>query len=128
MPTRLKLYTSFVPKKVSLDIYAKMLKEMADDHHPFSEVINLDVKRSLANRPELQPQLRNMLLIFSYYNSEIGYVQGMNYQGEHILKLTSEVNISYSLFEFILTNYYSGIFGEDFDGLKLKFYQFGRLL
>jgi hypothetical protein len=89
MPTRLKLYTSFVPKKVSLDIYAKMLKEMADDHHPFSEVINLDVKRSLASRPELQPQLRNMLLIFSYYNSEIGYVQGMNYQGEHILKLTS---------------------------------------
>lgn len=69
-----------------------------------------------------------MLLAFSYYNSSIGYVQGMNYQGEHILKLTTDKTASYAIFEYLLTQNYTGIFGEDFDGLKLKFYQFGRLL
>lgn len=51
MATRLRLYSSFVPKKLSPEIYNKMLKEMSGDHHPFSEVINLDVRRSLASRP-----------------------------------------------------------------------------
>lgn len=67
-------------------------------------------------------------MVFSYYNSEIGYVQGMNYQGEHIFKLTSKPNISYSILDYVLTHHYADIFGEDFDGLKLKMYQFGRLL
>lgn len=34
----------------------------------FLEVINLDVKRSLNSRPELQPMLKDILQVFAYYN------------------------------------------------------------
>lgn len=47
----------------------------------------MDVHRSLNWKSSLKPKLEELLNIFSYYNEKIGYLQGMNYLGEHLLKL-----------------------------------------
>lgn len=49
-PIRLQLYSNFIPKVIPLELYEKMVSEVGADHQ-FTEVINLDVRRSLNSRP-----------------------------------------------------------------------------
>src|SRR5690606_7387386 len=127
---RLRLYIHLVGVKPPL-LFIKMVEEMRtkSSKNEFAEVISLDVKRSLGKTPHLQPVVEKVLLMFSFYHFDVGYVQGMNYLGENIMKLTQgNQEQLYTLFEFVLLTYYSDIFGAKFDGLKLRIYQFSRLL
>jgi hypothetical protein len=69
-----------------------------------------------------------MLVVFSYYNEKIGYLQGMNYIGEGILKLNMTPHASYCMLEFMLRKFFSSLFSGNLDNLKVKLYQFMRLM
>lgn len=88
----------------------------------------MDVKRSLNNRPEQRDTLKDMLMAFSFYNQKIGYLQGMNYIGENILKLNMSPQSSYCMLEYLLRKHFSLLFSANLDNLKVKLYQFMRLL
>lgn len=84
---RPRLYQALIPQAYNEKLYHRMLEEIPEDF-ALRDQIEMDVKRSLNDRQELRGCLYNMLLAFSFYNDKIGYVQGMNYIGENILKLT----------------------------------------
>lgn len=65
---------------------------------------------------------------YAFYHPEVGYLQGMNYLCENILKLTDNVFDVYSIFEHLMNNQYYGMYIGAFEGLKLKIYQFMRIL
>lgn len=50
-----------------------------------------------------------MLQVFTYYNYRLGYVQGMNYLGEHLFKLNLEEETTYNILEYILVVFYTKI-------------------
>jgi hypothetical protein len=58
----------------------------------------MDVRRSISWKPELRETLRDILVVFSFYNEKIGYLQGMNYLGETILKLPISAESAYCIF------------------------------
>lgn len=60
------------------DIYQKMIESVPMDL-PDRDIIGLDVKRSLSWNPSLRDKLTNILVTFSFYHRETGYLQGMNY-------------------------------------------------
>jgi hypothetical protein len=69
-----------------------------------------------------------MLTVFAFYNEKIGYVQGMNYIGESVLKLSLPPQSSYCVLEYLLRTYFSSLFHGQLDNLKVKIYQFSRLM
>lgn len=69
-----------------------------------------------------------MLTVFSYYNDKIGYLQGMNYIGETILKLPQRPESAYCMLEYMLRRYFSTLFVGNLENLKLKVYQLTRLM
>jgi ecotropic viral integration site 5 protein len=69
-----------------------------------------------------------VLKAFSYYHPDNGYLQGMNYLCENILKLTDDTYTCYSIFENLMNNQYYHLYTGNFDGLKIKIYQFMRIL
>jgi hypothetical protein len=69
-----------------------------------------------------------MTRIASFYHPDHGYLQGMNYLCENILKLTDDSYICYFIFEHLMNNQYYGMYTSNFDGLKVKIYQFMRML
>lgn len=52
----------------------------------------------------------------------------MNYLCENILKLTNNTYEVYTIFEYIMNNQYYRLYLGTFEGLKLKMYQFMRIL
>lgn len=69
-----------------------------------------------------------VLNTFAFYHPEHGYLQGMNYLCENILKLTDDAFVVYFIFEHLMNNQYHALYSYHFHGLKLKIYQFMRLL
>lgn len=78
-------------------MYERMLKEVPDDYSQRDQ-IDMDVRRSMQWSAELRPHLRDLLLTFSFYNDRWGYVQGMNFLAEHLMKMRLPMNLTYSLF------------------------------
>lgn len=52
----------------------------------------------------------------------------MNYIGESVLKLNLSPQSSYCMFEYLLRKYFSSLFVGNLDNLKVKLYQFMRLM
>ena len=69
-----------------------------------------------------------VLKAFSYYHPDNGYLQGMNYLCQNILKMTDDTFTCYSIFENLMNNQYYHLYTGSFDGLKIKIYQFMRIL
>lgn len=69
-----------------------------------------------------------VLKVFSFYHPDHGYLQGMNYLCENILKMTDDAYTCYFIFEHLMNNQYHSMYTHNFNGLKLKIYQFMRLL
>ena len=86
---RIHIYNAYPPLIINRDVFSRMLKELPDfiEH---ADIINLDVKRSLSWDESLRNLLVSILSAFSFYNPNIGYLQGMNYLCENILKLTDD--------------------------------------
>jgi hypothetical protein len=69
-----------------------------------------------------------ILRSFAFYHPDNGYLQGMNYLCENILKLTDDSFLCYAIFEHLMNNQYYALYTGSFQGLKTKIYQFMRLL
>jgi hypothetical protein len=67
-------------------------------------------------------------MVFSFYNDKIGYLQGMNYIGETILKLPLPSESAYCMLEYMLRRYFSTLFIGNLENLRLKVYQLSRLM
>ncbi len=93
-----------------------------------SEIIWLDVNRSLNWNQELRITMTYILNLFTYYHAETGYLQGMNYLCEHLLKMTEDQYEVYSMFEHLMNHQYHRMYDHNFHGIKIRIYQFMRLL
>lgn len=69
-----------------------------------------------------------ILKCFAFYHPNVGYLQGMNYLCENILKLSDDKFTVYRIFEYIMNNPFYGMYNANFDGLRLKIYQFMRIV
>jgi len=69
-----------------------------------------------------------VLGVYAFYYSHAGYLQGMNYLCENILKMTTNTFEVYSIFESLVNHHYSNMYTGKFDGLKIKIYQMMRIL
>lgn len=124
---RLRLYLVVCHPPFSRTVYQRMVQEVpAVTEH--SEIIGLDARRSLGWEEKLRVQMVEVLTAFAYYHPDNGYLQGMNYLCENILKLTDDTYTCYAIFECLMNNQYYHLYTASFDGLKIKIYQFMRIL
>ncbi|EGR34789.1 rab-like gtpase activating protein, putative [Ichthyophthirius multifiliis] len=103
---------------------------MNQKHDSIEETINLDVNRSLhMHSDKINPnQLQSLLRVFAYYNADISYCQGMNYiAGFLYLNILDEAE-TYKAFETVMNSYFSLLLTDNFEYLKVVFYQIERLL
>ena len=95
---------------------------------PSSEVIDQDVNRSLKWAINLQPLLYEILVTYSVHHPETKYVQGMHYLCEHLLHISTEPWEVYGMMESLMKNHFLDIFTATFEILKLRIFQFSRVL
>ena len=112
--------------------YVHMKLEVAEQSvpSPVEEIITLDVNRSLHMHSEyLSPtMLHTLLRTFAYFNKAISYCQGMNYiAGYLFIRIRDEVE-AYSVSETMMRTHFNELFVNEFEVLKIKMYQFERLL
>lgn len=69
-----------------------------------------------------------VLGVYAFYHPHVGYLQGMNYLCENILKMTRNTYEVYSIFEFMMNQRYQNMYTGKFDGLKIKIYQMMKVL
>ena len=69
-----------------------------------------------------------VLGVYAFYHQDVGYLQGMNYLCENILKMTSNTFDVYSIFEHLMNYHYENMYTGKFDGLKIKIYQMMRII
>ena len=69
-----------------------------------------------------------ILKIYAFYNPEVGYLQGMNYLCENILKLTENTFHAYQIFEYLMNHQFQGLYTYNFDQLRAKIYQATRIM
>lgn len=94
------------------------------------EIIVLDVNRSLHNHTETLSQqlLRYLLRAYAYYHPEIGYCQGMNYIAGYLYIKSKDEEVAFRMFNYLMEKRFKELFANQFEVLKLKLYQFQRLL
>jgi hypothetical protein len=94
------------------------------------EIISLDVNRSLHNHGEaLSPTvLHSLLRIYAYYHADISYCQGMNYIAGYLYIKTKDEEAAFRIFEYLMEQRFKELFANEFEVLKIKMYQFDRLL
>ena len=124
---RLRLYRLIAYSPFTREVYQRMVAEVPAETES-SEIIGLDARRSLGWEEALRKQLVEVLGSYAYYHPDVGYLQGINYLCENILKLTADSYTCYTIFEHLMNNQFSGLYTLHFHGLKVKIYQFMRLL
>lgn len=94
------------------------------------EVIALDVSRSYQNSTIVQSEaLKNILNVYAFYNTEVGYCQGMNYIAGTILYLFRSEEIALKIMVAVIEKFsMSELFGNELLKLKQFFYQLDRLI
>lgn len=94
------------------------------------EIIMLDVNRSLHVHSDYFPPglLNSMLKVYACHNQELLYCQGMNYLAGYLYIRLRDVNQAYEIFEDLMKHRFAELFAKEFHVLKIKMYQFDRLL
>lgn len=69
-----------------------------------------------------------VLGVYAFYHPDVGYLQGMNYLCENILKITTNTFQVYSIFEYLMNNRYENMYTGKFDGLRMKIFQMMKIL
>ena len=109
-----------------------MKEAVAENSVPsaIEEIITLDVNRSLHNHGEqLNPTvLHSLLRTYAYFHKQISYCQGMNYIAGYLYLKTRDEESAYRIFEYLMDVRFKELFANEFQVLKVKMYQFQRLL
>ncbi|EAR94523.2 TBC domain protein (macronuclear) [Tetrahymena thermophila SB210] len=112
--------------------YIDYKKEVAINAKPdqIEEIITLDVNRSLHLHQDRinSNQLQSLLRIFAYYNTDISYCQGMNYIAGFLYLIILNEAQTYKAFHTVMNTYFKQLLTDNFEQLKVVFYQLERLL
>lgn len=94
------------------------------------EVIALDVARSYQNSQIVQGDaLKNILNVYAFYNTGVGYCQGMNYIAGTIFYLFRNEETALKIMVALIEKYQmTELFENDLPKLKQFFYQLDRLI
>ena len=111
---RLKIYQEICSPPFTRKVYERMVAEVPDFTKQI-DLINLDTRRSLGWDEKLRVKMIEVLKTFSYYHPDHGYLQGMNYLCENILKLTDDTYICYFIFEHLMNNQYHDMYTGNFN-------------
>ncbi|KAM3131378.1 hypothetical protein pb186bvf_016560 [Paramecium bursaria] len=114
----------YIQMKVDVGINMDLKKSVIE------ETIQLDVLRSLhIHKQRISSSiLQSLLRIYSYFNQDVGYCQGMNYIAGYLYLTFNNESTTYIVFDKVMELYFKPIFMNDFQKLKCGFYQFDRLL
>lgn len=116
---------AYLKKKKNQGLYDKLLKQVKESEATKS--IDKDLSRTFPEHPEFNQKslsiLKNVLYVYSIYNTNIEYCQSLNYiVGILILHYKNEEDIFW-VFESILSDYLpSDLYSKDFNGLKVELY------
>ncbi|CAK73696.1 unnamed protein product (macronuclear) [Paramecium tetraurelia] len=90
----------------------------------------MDVQRSFQIHFDKVPssKLQSFLRTYAFHNKEVGYCQGMNYIVGYLYLTFEDEEVTYIAFDYIMNNYFSQYFENEFEMLKKVFYQYERLL
>ncbi|CAD8148498.1 unnamed protein product [Paramecium octaurelia] len=110
--------------------YALKKSEAQQEIQQYEEIIAMDVQRSLQLHFERVPssKLQSFLRTYAFHNKEVGYCQGMNYIVGYLYLTFEDEEVTYIVFDYIMRNYFSQYFENEFEMLKKVFYQYERLL
>lgn len=113
-----------------IDYQAFLQRVKANPEIEMEEVISLDVSRSYQNSSEVPSEsLKNVLLVYSFYNPEVGYCQGMNYIAGTILSQFQNEEKSLIFMVALIEKFQmTELFTMDLPKLKQFFYQLDRLI
>ncbi|KRX01411.1 Rab-GTPase-TBC domain [Pseudocohnilembus persalinus] len=133
---RISIYKAWLQTYMfSLD-YEKIKIDMKSGQNPYEkqerieEIIDLDVLRSLhIHQEEISNEtLQNLLKAFAYSNRGISYCQGMNYIAGYLYLIIKDETETYKQFHVIMNMYFQDLFTNQFERLKIMFYQLTRCL
>lgn len=113
--------------------YTKIFNEFTQNAHKikqFEDVIMMDVLRSYNNKGLVDlDAVKEILRVYSYFNSKVGYCQGMNYIAGTINIVIGDKSQSFwAMDELIRINSMSDLFSEELSKLKFFFFALDRLI
>eukprot|EP00835_Amoeboradix_gromovi_P000292 NODE_10_length_47437_cov_0.363429.p10 type:complete len:431 gc:universal NODE_10_length_47437_cov_0.363429:46973-45681(-) len=111
---------------LDIEAYASILPLQS----PFERMIQKDIKRTFPKDldEDEQTKLFNMLKVFSIFDSNVGYCQGLSFIGGILIKNLKEEE-SFAVFVQLMNNFQIGSFyAPHMHGLEVMLYQFDCLL
>ena len=113
-----------------IDYKAFLTRVKSSPNPAIAEAISLDVARSYQGSTIVSAEsLKNILLVYSFYNPEIGYCQGMNYIAGTIYSQFQDEEKSFKFMVALIEKYkMTELFTRDLPKLKQFFYQLDRII
>lgn len=113
--------------------YYQILKELNRNSQKvkqFEDVIGMDVLRSYNNKGLVDLEsVKEILRVYSYYNTKVGYCQGMNYIAGTLFIVLKDPALSFwAMDELIRINSMSDLYSEELSKLKFLFFALDRLI
>lgn len=96
----------------------------------FEDIIVMDVLRSYNNKGLVDlDSVKEILRVYSYYNTKVGYCQGMNYIAGTLFIVLKDPALSFwAMDELIRINSMSDLYSEELSKLKFLFFALDRLI
>ena len=117
-------------REIDYQAFLNRVKTFPETETETEEVIALDVARSYQNSTVVPSEsLKNILLVYSFYNPEVGYCQGMNYIAGTIFAQFQDEEASLKFMVALIEKFkMTELFTTDLPKLKQFFYQLDRLI
>ena len=113
-----------------IDYHAFLNRVKTSPNLETEEVIGLDVARSYQGSLIVPAEsLKNILLVYAFYNPDVGYCQGMNYIAGTIYSQFQDEEKSLKFMVALIEKYkMTELFTTDLPKLKQFFYQLDRII
>jgi hypothetical protein len=108
------------------EIYVELLKE---EDFEYEEEILKDIKRTLSIKdPELESRLFNVLKVYSLYDKEIGYCQGLNLALIPFITYLDEIDSFCCLIHLMVSQGLRVLYKKDLYELRLTTYKLNNMI
>lgn len=117
-------------KTLNYSAIARDTNANPESTHKLSEIINMDLKRSFHNIPNISPKsLANVLRAYAFYDPVVGYCQGMNYVAGVLYLIIQNEEASFKALVGMIERFrMSSLYDSNLPRLKLMLYQLDRLI